>query len=139
MPLVQLTTTRAYHPADGPADLDTAEQAMIVKFAEALPELFVGNTADLRMDADTPKEGVQVSHKRAHSRDVNAPDLWVLIEFSEGNLTDEQQTEVTGEVKSLLLEWFGDNSYAVPTSYAVDVRWSPSHGFLYINGTAADW
>lgn len=138
MPLIDLTTSPGYHPAEKP-ELDTLDQQMIAMFGEALPRLFVRNTGLLLMDADTPPEGVQVSHKLAGPRDVNAPDLWVLIEFSEDGLTEVQQTEVTYQVKKLLLGWFSDNGFAVPRDYACDVRWTPSHGFLCIGGVKADW
>lgn len=138
MPLIKITTKPPYHPQDDPED-DTSDQAMVAKFAEALPDLFVANVEDLHMDPDTPAKGVQVSHKLAHARDVNAPDIWVLIEFSEGEVNDDDQVEVTGNVKEILLEWFVDNGYAVPADYACDVRWSPSHGFLHIDGESLDW
>lgn len=138
MPLIQVTSKPPYHPAEKPG-LDTVDQLTIAMFGEALPRLFVDNTDILLMGTDTPLEGVQVSHKLAGPRDVNAPDVWVLIEFSEDGLDEAQKTEVTAEIKRLLLNWFRDNGFNRPTDYACDVRWSPSHGFLRIGGVLVDW
>lgn len=138
MPLIQITTKPDYYPADYRRD-DTANQSMTGEFAEALPALFVSHIVDFHMDADTPVAGVQVTHQKFHRRDVNAPDMWILIEFSEDGLDEAQQTEATGKVKKALLDWFEGNDYTLPDDYACDVRWSPSHGFLRIGGTVAEW
>lgn len=141
MPLVQITTKNRYHPVASSYGSDS--QRMITAFADALPALFVNNTSKLCMAPDTPEAGVQVTHKLFHQHDVNAPDLWILIEFSEGDLTEVQKTKIVGYVKMLILGWFRDYSFyhdcKIPDSYACDVRWSPSHGFLNIDGEQYDW
>jgi len=112
---------------------------MTVELARALPGLFVAKAAKLHMEPGTPETGVQVTHKKFHGRDVNAPDMWVLIQFIGEDLTEVQQTKVTGRVKKLLLGWFRENDYTLPVDYACDIRWSPSHGFLRIDGIEVDW
>ena len=140
MPLITLTTKADWHPFDGRRGNDFARPAMIAMFAEALPALFVANILDLHMDANTPEAGVQVTHRNFHHRDVNTPDMWILIEFSEGNLSDTVQRYVASKVKDLLLNWFLKKAPEILTiDYAVDVRWSPSHGFLKIGDTTIDW
>ncbi|MEI7819168.1 MAG: hypothetical protein WCI47_03550 [bacterium] len=138
MPLIQITTKSKFHPRDDELP-NLPQQAMTAEFADVLPALFVARTGIFMMDMNTPEAGVQVTHRKFHKRDVNAPDLWILIEFSEGNLSEIEQIEVTGRVKAMLLGWFRENGYNIPTDYAVDVRWNPSHGFLRIGDTVSDW
>ncbi len=139
MPLIQITTKSDYYPSEEPSGIDLRPQKITGDLADALPKLFLANVQPFQMEADTPEAGIQVTHRKFHRRDVNAPDMWILIEFSEGDLNDTEQTEVTGKVKEMLLNWFRENNYELPTDYACDVRWSPSHGFLRIGGTVAEW
>ncbi len=136
MPLIQITAQPDYYPSDDLSVVNSPHQEMVAGFGNSLPALLVAKIDDLHMDADTPEAGVQVTFHKFHSRDVNAPDLWILIEFSEDGLDEVQQTEATAKVKQMLLDWWGDD---LPANYACDIHWSPSHGFLRIGGIVADW
>ncbi len=138
MPLIKITTSSAYFP-EGGSSIYTPHQKKTAKFAASLPAIFVKNEAKLYMDHGTPEKGVQVTIEKFGEADVNTPAIWILIEFSEGDLTDEMQLEATGVVKGLLIQQFAEFGYPHDLDYACDVRWSPSHGFLSIGGEKLDW
>ncbi len=133
MPLVTIKTSHAYFPQGG-SGFYTPDQKKTAKLATSLPAIFVKNEAKLYMDHGTPEKGVQVTIEKFGEADVNTPAIWILIEFSEGDLTDQQQLEATGVVKELLVQQFAEFGYPHNLDYAFDVRWSPSHGSLSIGG-----
>jgi len=139
MPLIQITTIPGYHPPNDLSGLATISEWMIAEFASALPQLFMDNIEALHMDPNTKKVGIQVTHQKFHPLDINVPDVWILIEFSESDLNDVEQTLATAKVKELVLHWFEGSNHMLPTDYACDVRWSPSHGFLRIGDVSAEW
>ena len=150
MPLVTLTTKAAWHPDTNVPHISLEPKPKkIVDFGRALPEIMVRNHDKLFLDQSTPLTGVQVSHKLANSHDVNAPDLWIEIRFTEDDLSEIYQTAATAELKRLVYGWFWDympHETETPKhllerfDVACDVHWpNGSHGFLKIGDEALDW
>ena len=135
MPLIQITSQHRYYPA-AQRGSGTISQMLTADLARALPELFVSKSDKLHMEPGTLEAGVQVTHQKFHGQDVNTPDIWVLVQFSESGLTKKQQLKAKSQVKKLLTTWLGDN---MPENFAVDCFWGPSHGFLNIGGKIIEW
>lgn len=139
MPLVQITTQHRLHPPSGQTAQNTSAQQMTRALGEALPGLLVGKAKKLRLEPDTTEVAVQVTHRKFHGRDVNNPDMWITVVFTEPAPNEVKRTKVVATLKKILLGWFKDNGFAVPENFACDVFWGPSHGFLSINGVQSDW
>jgi len=138
VPLVQITTKPKYHPCAS-NDQGTVLQRKIGDFGRALPGLFIENAARLHLDEGTPETGIQVSHKKTHGQDVNVPDVWITIQFSERPLTKKQTTKVIRRVKKLIASHLNLENLGANIDIAVDCFWGPTHGFLYIGGVQAEW
>ena len=138
MPLIQITTKRRFQPKDKEWE-DTDEQSMVAKLARALPGLLIAHKEHLHLDPDTPAVGVQVSIGEFNFRSINTPDVWVLIQFSETELTGPEMKESAAHVKEMLTNWFEVNEYVLPQNFACDCQWTPSHGFLSIDGEQKSW
>ncbi len=138
MPLVTITTTPMYHPR-AYSNKGSALQRRIGNFGRALPGLFIANKEELHLDADTPEAGVQVSHKQTHGQDVNAPDVWIVIQFSELPLTDMQTAKVIRLLKKLIASHLNMGNPNANIDIAVDCIWGPTHGFFFIGGVKAEW
>lgn len=141
MPLIQITTIPRLHPwstSRGNSG-NTAAQQMTIDLGKALPGLLVGKAKKLRLEKGTPEVAVQVTHRKFHGQDVNTPDMWLVVQFSEDGLDEVQRTKVVSNLKKILIGWFKDNGHAVPENIACDCFWGPTHGFLSIQGVQSDW
>lgn len=139
MPLVQITTTSDYYPA---ATLEESSRnaRQILAFGNTLPSLIINNGHLLHLEVDTPEVAVQVSHRAAHPFDMNVPDIWIEIRFTEANLNEVQQTEAVAVLKELILGWFNSNPmFLINPSIALDCFWGPGHGFLVMHNISSDW
>jgi len=132
MPVIQITSKPTYYPFAA-EDKNRKPQKMVIQLARDLPGLFVSKTSQLHMEPGTPKEGVQVTHCKFHAQDVNVPDVWIYIQFSEADLTKKQRIKVVRHIKKMILAWFAVNDCTIPENLACDVAWGPTHGFLRFN------
>jgi hypothetical protein len=137
MPLVFIVTQPDYHPADGNFHLSYV-QALVAAFGDALPGLFIENAANLHLEDGTPEEGVQVAHWR-FGRTKNAPNIWVVVIFAEGDLAEDQQIEAKATVKQMIDNWFIENDGEKQDNIALDCFWNSGHGFFRLLGKAFDW
>jgi hypothetical protein len=131
MPLVTITTARAYTLEDG------TPYTIARKLGLVLPQMFYTHQVALHLDPDTPMEGTQVRFDQFGPHDVNTPDLGVLIFFTE-TLEDYRQREVCEAVKSLIMGWLDDQGGG-PPDVAVDIFWTPGHSFMRMGNTVHQW
>ena len=118
MPLVQLTTSPQYYPTSRM----TAAQKLINDFANELPGLLIANATPLHLDDDTPAEAVQVTRQKFTAWDVNTPDLWILIQFTESNLTTKQKLKVRNRLRKLILGCASRSARSAAPTMAPSVR-----------------
>lgn len=131
MPLVTITTARAYTLEDG------TPYAIARKLGKALPWMFYTHQRALHLDPDTPLEATQVTFDQFGRHDVNTPDLWVLIQFTEV-LENHLMMEVRDTIKSLILDLL-DGQGGGPPDISVDIFWTPGHGFMLMGNTVHQW
>ena len=150
MPLITLTTKPSWHPTSGVqyADLDP-QPRQVVDFGRELPVIMLRNSDKLFLSPETTPVTVQVNHRPANTHDVNAPDLWIEIRFTETELTEVYRTSATYELKRLVHGWFWEYMHDETDTpahllarfdVACDVYWpNGHHGFLSIGGLDQDW
>ena len=131
MPLVRMT----HAPYVGPG---CGSEGRNKKLAHALPELFVQNSRKLGLDEDTPATAVQVTHHEFTVDDVNTPELWLEICFTEEPPSKTRQMAVRNYLERILSDWFDQNQLSQP-DIAVDIFWGPGRGFYRIQGEYQEW
>lgn len=134
MPLIDITCKSDFFPEDQ----EEPGTLLVDHLGSDLPDMCVEHREKLGLESDTPPEGVQVDYHQFHSRAVNAPDVWVKVQFSEPYPGDVPATEITGHFKQLIFGWFEADGSTLP-GIAVDCFWGPTHGFLKFGDTAVDW
>lgn len=138
MPLITITTTQSYQPANQASD-DSPEQAITASLGEELPAMIVSKIVELHLDPEeTVEEGVQVDYALYHPRVVNGVDIWIKIEFAEYGFDDATQRSIRTVLKDMILLWFSSNSIK-PPNLALDVFWGPDRSFLIMGSTEVEW
>ena len=123
MPLVDITTKEGWH--------NDADQSLANRLGQALPAAFVAEEKKLHLDEGTPEDAVQVDFHEYHPRAVNAVDIWLLVRFTEDNLTKAEQREVRDAVKGIVEQLLDD--YAMQSGQpviAIDCFWGPGAGCI---------
>jgi hypothetical protein len=133
MPLVTITCKPGFAPTHR-RGTGTARQLRTEQFGEALPELLTKKRGRLHLDKGTPPEAVQVDYKTFHPKAVNAPDIWIRIEFSEYGFKKKVREQIRTELHSRLRGWFSnrDGPLQIP-AMSLDIFWGPTHGFLELD------
>ena len=128
MPLVTITTT--------PIANTTA-----LMLGPVFPSLLVNNLYRLGLDANTPEEGVQVKFEHFSEEDVNGVDMWINIVFTEHYPEGSKPIAVKETLKAIILTQIAEcvGSMELPFTLAVDVFWTPGHGFIISGTTQHDW
>jgi len=142
MPLVTLTCRRGFYPRDDFTGLtEPAAQAFVVKLAKALPSSIAQNAISLGLDpANTPEEGIQVDIKKFHHEAVNAPDIWIHVQFTEPCPRDGETEAIRDEFIELVANLFGDDRPQL--TWATDLFWGPGRGVIVpadLDGTVIRW
>lgn len=138
MPLITITTTAEYQPANQP-QYDTPKMAITASLGEHFPKMVVDNCERLGLHPDdTPLEGVQVDYKLYHPRVVNGADIWVVVQFAERPADNDWPLEIADDLRGLILDWFDDNGHEIP-NIALDVFWGPDHGFFKFGDKSQSW
>lgn len=127
MPLVTLTCSKKYYPADDETAEVTRDEQITIELAKAIPELLVSQPDALGI-GDVPPDVVQVDIRKFHARSVNSVDLWVHIWFTETWDEDKTRELIRDVLIKLLTDWMLANS--VNVSFALDVFFGPSVGTL---------
>lgn len=109
-----------------------------VDFALALPELLIKHAVELRLDPNTKPDGVQVMHHDFGAYDVNIPDVWVKIQFSEECPTWDGREPIRDLLHNILVGWFRGMGYELD-DFVVDLFWGPTNGKGTVNGTEIVW
>ncbi len=136
MPLIDITCKPKSYP---PATSDgTKAQQFTEQFGLSLPALFVNHCELLGLNEGTPEAAVQVDYHRFHAKAVNAPDMWVLVRFSEPYPGNKKARRVRNRLDDLIRDWYDHNSQPLP-DIAVDLMWGPTHGFLEFGNTSERW
>ncbi len=128
MPLVDIITKR---------DADVPESTLR-RVMEAIPEVFVRHALELGLAPNTPPEGVQVMRGWFSPGDVNVPDIWVKIQFSEPYPGEEPFLRIRDTARNLIVRSFQKRWYE-PVSIAIDLFPGPTHGWLMIDGVEIEW
>ena len=97
-----------------------------------LPEKIMENLDNLELDPDTPIEGIMCLPEVFPARAVNAPDLWLWIQFSESPPSEKRQKRIREWFRVLMSDWFTERGYVQPGYYFVDISWGPTRGFGYV-------
>lgn len=141
MPLVEITSTPEYHPVPNP-QFDTELQATTAALAEALPALMVANQHRLRLGSETTELAVQVTHHMFGPRDINHPDVWVEVRFTEKGISDTRLFAIRDNMREIIFGWYLEQDYTLPENFSCDLFWpDAAHGFLRFNNgdTSIEW
>ncbi len=136
MPLVDITCKPRTYPS--PTAPGSKTQQLTEAFGEGLPALFVSHCELLGLSEGTPEAAVQVDYHRFHAKAVNAPDMWVLVRFSEPYPGNKKARRVRNRLDELIRDWYDHNGQPLP-GIAVDLMWGPTHGFLEFADTSERW
>ncbi len=149
MPLIDLFSKPEFqlrHLDEGMLGPDMTAEVIHLQFAAALPELVMKHKAPLNLANGTTADGIQVMNHRFNPRDVNVPDVWLKIQFSEplpkpeGSNPDFYVALIRAAVRNMVKQWFERRSYRLDEiNFGVDLIFGPTHGFLEINGRLIDW
>jgi hypothetical protein len=138
LPLIQLTTSRSLHP-NSDDEPNTRPQEVIRIIAEDLPWLFIRWGDELGLTEGTPEAAVQVTHRMFHPDDVNTPDIWFLVQFTEDGIDEERRLRARDTLKMIVNEVLGNQSVITHPTFALDCFWGPSHGFMSMQGVKLEW
>lgn len=141
MPLIDITCSLSEYPDHFPQREGEILDYTALDLGMSLPAICINHKDELGLEQETPLEGVQINYHRFHGRAINAPDIWIKFQLSEPYPGEERAAEIVGNLKRLINDEL-KALYVKPgidLDVAVDCFWGPSHGFLYINGTQADW
>ncbi len=138
MLLVNIITAPRMHPFPGDGR-NTKGQLMTIDLGQAIPGLIVANAKRLKQRESVGENTVVVRHQRRHGRDVNDPDMYVSMRFTEGDLTEAQKAKVTSRLRKILDEWFEQSDYDMPSNFLCETFWDHSHGFASIGGQQFGW
>lgn len=127
MPLVTLTCSKKYYPADDETTEVTTDEQITIELAKALPHMMISKTDALGI-GDVPPDVVQVDIRKFHARSVNSVDLWVHIWFTETWDSPDDRNRVRDTLLGLLTDWM--LAHSVKVSFALDVFFGPSVGTL---------
>lgn len=109
------------------------------QFGPELPKLFVDNWRTFGMNAGTPEDGVQIQFHDFGEDDINAPSLWIKVQFSEEVTDAVKRIDIRQAVFSQLANTFRSLGVAVPANFMLDVFWGPTHGCGRVNGKHIGW
>lgn len=132
MPVIEIVCSADFFPPDDVATLTRAispQQDLVIQMTRCLPFDILGYSSPLQLEEDTPEEGVTVLLRRFHAYDVNVPDLWFIVQFSEAAPNDEDQV-VIREVLKELFEGYLFHKVEPTTKRALDIFWGPSRGYI---------
>ena len=132
MPIVTITTSNRLT-----GDHGRVRTTWHIELGEAIPQMFFEHKEALHLDPDTPVEATQVDFDEFSIRAVNAPDIWIMIQLTEV-LPDHKMREVREAIQSLIKVWF-ERLSAGPPNLAVDIAWTPGHGFLQFGAIRHQW
>jgi hypothetical protein len=108
-------------------------------FGPKLPQLFVENATSFGMDPETPLSGVQVQFHDFDIDDINVPDVWVKVQFSENPPERDERADIIEAVYESLIGVFDSLEMMPPDNFMMDVFWGPTHGCGRVNGTFIEW
>ncbi len=133
-----MTTSPSLHPSstDEP---NTREQEVIWGIASDLPWLFIRWSRDLGLNEGTPESAVQVTHRKFHPADINTPDIWFLVQFTEDGGDETRRLRARDTLKMIVNEVLGNQSVILHPTFALDCFWGPSHGFMNMKGAELEW
>lgn len=104
-----------------------------------LPGLFIEYREALGLDDTMPLEAVQVQFHDFGEDDINIPDIWIKIQFSEEQLDQSTRMIVRSAVRDMLDDLFTEYGVSVPANFAVDLLWASTHGFGSVSGVNFAW
>jgi hypothetical protein len=140
MPLIDVTCKSGYKLiwADGSSGPDASE-ILGADFGPALPALFIENKNLLGLDASTLESGVQVQQHVFGQHDVNVPEVWIKVQFSENAPSKRKRVLIRDKVIDLVVTWFHENDHRMPDNLVLDVLWGPTSGCGFVGGTFIEW
>lgn len=71
--------------------------------------------------------------------DINVPDVWIKVQFSEEQHDQTAQMMIRTAVRETLEDLFNEYEVSVPANFAVDLLWVTTHGFGNVNGVNFTW
>jgi len=107
-------------------------------FARMFAESVYRNASVLGLARNTPASGIQVMNHEFDNHDLNVPDVWVKVQFSERRPWLQKRRLVRDFLYAVAEEWFEAQGYT-PKSFVIDVFWGPTHGKGVVNGDVIEW
>lgn len=141
MPLIDVTLRPGYVFSDtdgrnfGP---QSTRQFIRKTFGPELPGLFVRNSARFNLEPGTPEVGIQVQFHDYDADDLNVPDIWIKVQFSEER-PKKSGLDIRDAVFGAIVGVFHNRGLRVPDNFVLDVFWGPTNGCGSVNGTYIEW
>lgn len=144
MPLIDVTTRPdwALELSDAfDIKYDPEETRELIRYGlcPQLPRILVSKREKLGMDLDTPENGVQIQFHDFGPDDINVPQLWIKVQFSEDAPERCARTSVRDELFKIVTDLFHLQGMKMPDEFMLDVFWGPTHGCGMVNGTYIEW
>lgn len=142
MPLIDITIKPGVQLKErngSPFSLGTSRPFLHRVIGPELPGLFVRHRTTFGMDNDTPKDAVQVMFHNFTEHDINVPDVWMKVQFTEEQTDERSRHFIRDAVFKAIVELFHRRGANMPDNFVLDVFWGPTHGCGTVNGSYIEW